>query len=132
MGQRKDDEIVLLIYYNDVIMGTTASQITSLALVYLAVYSGADKKKTHQSSASLAFVRGIHRGPVNSIHKWPVMRKMVPFDGVIMTFMHILDTYLIASENRKTTSCQYELTVPVSAVMADQHRALTTKRSFRL
>ena len=36
------------------------------------------------NSASLAFVRGIHRGPVNSSHKWPVMRKMFPFDDVIM------------------------------------------------
>ena len=41
-------------------------------------------KKTHQSSASLAFVRGIHRWPVNSPHKWPVTRKMFPFDDVIM------------------------------------------------
>ena len=28
---------------------------------------------------------GIHRGPVNSPHKWPVTRKMFPFDDVIMT-----------------------------------------------
>ena len=40
--------------------------------------------KKHQSSASLAFVRGIHRGPVNSPHKWPVTGKMFPFDDVIM------------------------------------------------
>ena len=38
------------------------------------VYSGADQRK-HQSSASLAFVRGIHRWPVNSPHKGPVTRK---------------------------------------------------------
>ena len=43
----------------------------------------ADQRK-HQSSASLAFVRGIHRGPVNSPHKWPVTRKMFPFDNAIM------------------------------------------------
>ena len=42
-------------------MGTTASQITSLTIVYSTVYSDADQRK-HQSSASLAFVRGIHRG----------------------------------------------------------------------
>ena len=60
-----------------------ASQITSLAIVYSTVYSGADQRK-HQSSASLAFVRGIHRWPVNSPHKWPVTRKMCPFDDVIM------------------------------------------------
>ena len=52
-------------HYNDIIMGSMASQITSLTIVYSAVYSGADQRK-HQSSASLAFVRGIHRWPVNS------------------------------------------------------------------
>ena len=64
-------------------MGTVASQITSLTIVYTTVYSNADQSK-HQSSASLAFVWGIHRGPVNSPHKWPVTRKMLPFDDVIM------------------------------------------------
>ena len=70
-------------HYNDVIMSTIASQITSLAIVYSIVYSGADQSK-HQSSASLAFVWEIHRGPVNSPHKGPVTRKMFPFDDVIM------------------------------------------------
>ena len=64
---------------NDVIMGPIASQITSLTIVYSAVYSDADQRK-HQSSASLAFVRGIHRGPVNSPHKLPVTRKIFPYD----------------------------------------------------
>ena len=64
-------------------MGANASQITSLTIVFSTVYSDADQRK-HQSSASLAFVRGIHRGLVNSLHKWPVMRKMSPFDDVIM------------------------------------------------
>ena len=70
-------------HYNDVRMGAMASQITSLTIVYWSVYSGADQRK-HQSSASLAFVRGIHRRPVNSPHKWPATRKMFPFDDVIM------------------------------------------------
>ena len=52
--------------------------------VYSIIYSEADQRK-HQSSSSLAFVWGFHRGPVNSPHKWPVMRKMFPFDDVIMT-----------------------------------------------
>ena len=60
-----------------------ASQITSLAIVCSIVYSDADQRK-HQSSASLAFVRGNHWEPVNSPHKWPVTRKMFPFDDVIM------------------------------------------------
>ena len=79
---RMADE-VLRVHYCDVIMGPTASQITSLTSVYSIVYSGTYQRK-HQSSASLAFVRGIHRGPVNSPHKWPVTRKMFPFDDVIM------------------------------------------------
>ena len=66
------------LYYTDVIMGTIASQITSLTIVFSNVYSDADQRK-HQSSASLAFVRGIHREPVNPSHKWPVTRKMFPF-----------------------------------------------------
>ena len=69
--------------YNDVIMGAMAPQINSLIVVYSNVYSGADQRK-HQSFASLAFVRGIHRWPVNSPQKGPVTRKMFPFDDVIM------------------------------------------------
>ena len=64
-------------------MSAMASQINSLTIVYLTVYSGTDQRK-HRSSASLAFVRGTHRSPVNSTHKGPVTRKMFPFDDVIM------------------------------------------------
>ena len=71
-------------HYDDVIMTMLASQITSLTVVYSIVYSGVNQRK-HQSSASLAFVREIHRGPVNFPHKWPVTRKMFPFDDVIMS-----------------------------------------------
>ena len=77
------DGIIKEVHYNDVIMSVIASQITSLTIVYSTVYSGADQRK-HQSCASLAFVWGIHRGPVNSPYKWPVKRKMFPFDDVIM------------------------------------------------
>ena len=51
------------------------------------VNSDADQRK-HQSSASLAFVRGIHRAPVNTPRKWPVTRKMFPFDDVIMSSIY--------------------------------------------
>ena len=71
------------LHYDDVIMGAIASQIASLAIVYTTVYSDVDQRK-HQSSASMAFAWGIHRGPVNPPHKWPVTRKMFPFDDVIM------------------------------------------------
>ena len=70
-------------HYCDVILGTMASQFTNLTTVYSTVHSGPYERK-HQSSASLVFVRGIHRRPVNSPHKWPVTRKMFPFDDVIM------------------------------------------------
>ena len=70
-------------HYNDVIMSVMVSQITSLMIVYSTFYSGEDQRK-HQSSTSLAFVWRIHRWPLNSRHKWPVTRKMFPFDDVIM------------------------------------------------
>ena len=66
-------------------MSAMTSQFTSLKIVYSTVYSWADQRK-HQSSASLAFVRGLHRRPVNSPHKGPVTRKIFPFDDVIMVY----------------------------------------------
>ena len=88
--------VVAWMYYNDVIMGTIASQITTVTIVYSTVYSDADERK-HKSSASLAFVWGIHRGPVNSPHEWPVTRKMFPFDDVIMVFKHLINLLFKAS-----------------------------------
>ena len=58
-------------------------QITSLAIVYSTAYSGAEQRK-HQSPGSLAFVRGIHRWPMNTPHKEPVTRQLFPFDDVII------------------------------------------------
>ena len=54
------DSTVVDLHYTDVIMSTVASQITGVSIAYSNVGSGADQRK-HQSSASLAFVRGIHR-----------------------------------------------------------------------
>ena len=51
--------ITVHFHYNDIIMSAMASQITSLRIIYSTLYSGADQRK-HQSSASLAFGRGIH------------------------------------------------------------------------
>ena len=76
-------------YYSDVIIGAMVYQINSLAIVYSSVYSGADQRK-RQGSASMAFVRGIHRWPVNYPHKCPVTRKMFPFDNVIMLYASIV------------------------------------------
>ena len=75
--------------YYDVVMGAMASQITSFMSVCPTVYSGTNERK-HQSSESLAFVRGIHRWPVNSPHKGSVTQKMFPFDDVIMILLCFL------------------------------------------
>ena len=64
-------------------MDKIVSKITSLTIVKSTVYTDANQTK-HQSPASLAFTQGIHRGLVNSPHKWPVTRKMFQFDDVIM------------------------------------------------
>ena len=60
----------------------------SNTVVYSIVYPVAGQRK-HESSASLAFVRGIHRWHVNSRHKGPVTRKMFPFDDVIMNHTYL-------------------------------------------
>ena len=90
VGHNENSSFVLSLYvilhrYCDVIMGAMASEITSLTIVYSTVYSGADQRK-HQSSVSLAFGRGIHRGPVNYPHKWPLTRRMFPFENLGMLY----------------------------------------------
>ena len=45
-----------------------------VSIVYWSVWSGADQRK-HQSPASLAFVRGIHRSPMDSPKKGQVTQK---------------------------------------------------------
>ena len=67
------------LHYSGVIMSRMASQITDVSMVCSIVCSCAD-----QSSASLAFVRGIHRLPVNSPHKRASNAEMFPFDDIIM------------------------------------------------
>ena len=92
-------------HYSTIIMDTIASQITNLTIVYLIGYSGADQRK-HPSSASLAFVWGIHRGPVNSPHKWSVARKMFPFDDVMSHELIICLVWMPheCSSNEKTNN----------------------------
>ena len=77
----KSKDPFILHHYSDVIMSAMASQITGVAIVCSAVYSGVDQRK-HQSSMSLAFVRGIHWIPVDSPPKGPVTGKMFPVDDV--------------------------------------------------
>ena len=128
------------INYCDVIMGAVASQITSLTIDYSILYSDADQRK-HQSSASLAFVRGIHRGPVNSPHKWPVTRKMFPFDDVIMTWskavlvstgqLHTRDTIqgkvnlnTKLSRRKRNGNCRCKMVLPLSMLQICQNDML--------
>ena len=71
---------------------------------------GADQSK-HQSSKSLAFMRGIHRWPVNSQHKGPVTRKMFIWWRLRITYMvihnlvkhaEIISAFCIDLANRTT------------------------------
>ena len=90
--------VTCILHYTGVTMSAMVSQITSPTIVYSTVYSGEDQRK-HQSSASPAFVRGIHRWPVNSSHKRPVTRKMFPFDDVIMQYRFWCSTGLMRGES---------------------------------
>ena len=69
-------------HYSDVIMSAMASQITRVFIAHSTLCSGADQRK-HQSSASLVFVKRIHRWPVNFQYKGPVTRNIFPFDDAI-------------------------------------------------
>ena len=129
-------------HYDDVKMTMLASQLTSLTVVYSIVYSGVNQRK-HQSSASLAFVREIHRGPVNFPHKWPVTRKMFPFDDVIMQSACLIkprgvDNYNIVNTNKANTAVcvllsyipdiiQGVFTGPIAAVPANHTTKLMLK-----
>ena len=88
-------------HYNYVIMSATVSQITGVSIVCLTVCSGTDQRK-HQSSASRAFVKGIHRWPVDSPHKGPVTQKMFPFDDVVTEMGHIIMMSEMASNHLAT------------------------------
>ena len=76
-----------------------ASQISSVSTICSTICSDADQRK-HQSSASLAFVMGIHRWPVNSPHKGPVTRKMFSFDDVVMCSYSSLETTVNYDKSR--------------------------------
>ena len=77
-------------------VSTTTKETHGLTIVYSTIHSVADQRK-HQSSLSLAFMRGIHRWPVNSPYKWPVMQKMFSFDDVIMVSTVFTDNDIVAS-----------------------------------
>ena len=70
------------LHCSDVIMSMMPSQFISVAIVYSTICWRTGQRK-QWSSASLAFVRGIHRWPANSPHEGPVTRRMFPFDDII-------------------------------------------------
>ena len=100
-------------------MSAMAYQFTSLTIVYSTVYSGADQRK-HQSFASLAFVRGIHRWPVNSPYKEPVTWKMLPFDDVLIFIMPYLHKRL------------YHIWIWISLIISQDVNSLTSVDGYTL
>ena len=70
-------------HYGDVIMGMITSQITSLTIVY-STFIQTQIKENIKAPRLTGLCVGNSPGPVNSPHKWPVTRKMFPFDDVIM------------------------------------------------
>ena len=99
-------------------MSAMASQITTITSVYSNVYSDADQSK-HQSSASLASVRGIHRLTVNSPHKGPVTRKMFPFDNVIMMIWTVRpDHFWFPTFWNVLKGCKYKSHIMVQLISA--------------
>ena len=119
------------IHYSDVIMSEMTSQITRVSIVYSTVCSGAYQRK-HQSSASLASVKGIHWWPVKFPHnlKGPVTRKMFPFNDVIMHIYdrtnigEIYDRFLYASQTALLLQASDTSSLSIT------HNTPTTKINF--
>ena len=101
--KRVDLTYVMLLFYHIILsimsitITTMASLITSLTVVYSTIYSGADQRK-HQSSASLAFVRGIHRG----LPAQMASNAENVFDDVIMPYHNYTqwDSHVFRTNNR--------------------------------
>ena len=70
-------------HHSNVMMGAMTSQITGVLIVCSTVCSDADQRDI-KAPRHWPLWEEIHRSPVNSPHEGPVMRKMFPFDGVIM------------------------------------------------
>ena len=115
-----------LLHYSDIIMGVMASEITSLMIVYSTVYSGADERK-YESSASLAFVPGIHQWLVNSPHKIASNAEnayiwwhhhgnhILEWNAIISSSTHYLNTLRPRQNGRHFSSIGYELDAPYQA-----------------
>ena len=119
-------------HYNNVIMSAVASQFTRVSIDYSAVCSGADQRK-HQSSASLAFVRGIHWWPVNSPHIGSVARKMFSFDGVIIIFVHVMAWRLFSVQplpKSKRTDCRVNPTKHTSVKFQSKYEIVLSRNCF--
>ena len=98
-------------HHNDIMISAMASQITGVLIVCSSVGSGADQR-IHQSSASLAFVWGIHRWPVNSPLEGPMTWKMFPFDDVIVVRAECSLPYQIPLGNQLERNPRYYCRIP--------------------
>ena len=129
----------LTFHYNDVKKSAMASQITGISIVSSIVGSVADQR-THQSSASLAFVQGIHRWPVNPPQKRPVTRKVfhlmtpschrwVPLrKGSVDSYMYIC---MCVDHYRYAIWARWSLKSPVSALLAQPFVQAQIKENIR-
>ena len=120
--KQRNVSLSVVIAISDVIMSAMSFRITGVSIVCSAVCSGSHQIQ-HKRSASLAFVRGIHRWPMDSPHKGPVTRKMFPFDYVIMmptgvtTSVFTVETniasFVYAAPAPKRLTCLYRGTLQV-------------------
>ena len=93
-------------HYTDVMMSAMSSQITGVYIVCTTVDSRAGQRK-YQSTASMAFVTGIHQWPVNSSHQRPVTRKMFLFDDVIMCLWYEWHTLCAICPSSRFNGCYF-------------------------
>ena len=110
-------------YCSDVIKRAMVSQITGVTIVCSTICSGADQRK-HQSSSSLDFFRGIHRWPMDYVHKGPETRKMFPFDDAIMHQEPLMLTWInfIVACRSKASIKKYGMNLLTRSQTSTVHR----------
>ena len=122
------DVSISSLYYGDIMMSAISSQITSVLIVCSTVFACADQRK-YQSSASLAFVRGIHKRQVDSLYKGPVTLKMfdvyIRFQSWYNGFATILCTW-----HHDHAVWSYAITCICCHLMT--RNWMTAKRNFHL
>ena len=103
MTWNASNHTAMFTHHSDAITSAMASQITGVSIVYSVVH-----QRKHQSFASLAFVRGIHRWPMESPHKGQWRQKR--FHLMTSSWSHQPPHFFSRNDHPDTKWTNYQIT----------------------